>query len=55
MSQSRVCHSILLRVFNLLKAADLAKYDCVKKVRIRSYSGSYLSAFSPNVGKCEPE
>ena len=28
---------------------------CVKCVRIRSYSGPYFSAFSPNVGKYGPE
>ena len=28
---------------------------CVKSVRILSYSGPYLSIFSPNAGKCGPE
>ena len=28
---------------------------CVKRVRIRSYSGPYFSPFSPNVGKYGPE
>ena len=31
------------------------KSHCVKSVKIRSYSGPYFPAFSPNVGKYGPE
>ena len=31
------------------------KFYCVKKVSIWSYSGPYLSVFSPNSAKYEPE
>ena len=45
--------------------ATFRTLHCVKRVRIRSYSGPhfpafglntpYISVFSPNVGKCGPE
>ena len=34
---------------------ELKEEHCIKIVHIRSYSGPYFPAFSPNTGKYEPE
>ena len=44
-------HRVKIKVFGRLLLAS----HCVKSVRIRNYSGPYLSVFSSNAGKYGPE
>ena len=44
-------HRVKIKVF----ARPLLASHCVKSVRIRNYSGPYLSVFSLNAGKYGPE